>query len=236
MTVQIRILADGISQLQIGKERSMLLIIDDLVLDPQWLQDVAANGTAFSADPANFYPGIRKTTPPLYQQALHIALLPLLKTVFQQAKAQELQLLMSAYSLSTTPPSQLRPIQMLPHIDTTASQQLAMVHYLCGPELGGTSFYRHRQTGFERISQSRLPEYSVLLKAEAQAAQLHQQPAYASGDTSIFQRIYQVEAKPNRAIIYPGNLLHSGDIREGVGLSANPRQGRLTISSFLQLA
>jgi hypothetical protein len=109
------------------------------------------------------------------------------------------------------------------------------VHYLCGPEHGGTSFYRHRETGFERISAERLAGYSAKLKTEAQAAQLHLQPGYIDGDTSMFQRIYQVDAKPNRAIIYPGNLLHSGDIRPESGLSATPSQGRLTISSFLQL-
>jgi hypothetical protein len=138
--------------------------------------------------------------------------------------------------MSTTPATQIRPIQMLPHIDATTPQQLAMVHYLCGPEQGGTSFYRHRETGFERIRAERLTGYSATLKAEAQAAQLHLQPGYIDGDTSLFQRIYQVDAKANRAIIYPGNLLHSGDIRPENGLSAEPRQGRLTISSFLQLS
>jgi hypothetical protein len=36
-------------------------------------------------------------------------------------------------------------------------------------------------------------------------------------------------------VIYPGNLLHSGNIRELSAAAADPAQGRLTISSFLQL-
>ncbi len=233
--VQIRPLTQGIRQLRIGDEATPLLIIDDLVTDPEWLINAAGQGCNFQTDPANFYPGIRKPAPQLYQQALQTALLPLLQAVFSP-EARRLQSLQAAFSLSTTPATQLRPIQMLPHIDATTPHQFAMVHYLCGPEHGGTSFYRHRETGFERISAGRLAGYSAILKAEAQAAQLHLRPGYIDGDTSMFQRIYQVDAKPNRAIIYPGNLLHSGDIREGLGLSIDPRQGRLTISSFLQLS
>jgi hypothetical protein len=233
--VQIRPLTQGIRQLRIGDEATPLLIIDDLVTDLDCIIKAAGQGSDFQTDPANFYPGIRKPAPQLYQQALQTALLPLLQAVFSP-QASRLHSLQSAFSLSTTPASQLRPIQMLPHIDATTPNQLAMVHYLCGPEHGGTSFYRHRETGFARISAERLAGYSTKLKAEAQAAQLHLQPGYIDGDTPLFQRIYQVEAKPNRAIIYPGNLLHSGDIREGLDLSADPRHGRLTISSFLQLS
>jgi hypothetical protein len=233
--VQIRPLTQGIRQLRIGDEATPLLIIDDLVTNPDWLIKATGQGSDFQTDPANFYPGIRKPAPQLYQQALQTGLLPLLQAVFSP-QASRLNCLQSAFSLSTTPASQLRPIQMLPHIDATTPNQLAMVHYLCGSEHGGTSFYRHRETGFERISADRLAGYSAKLKAEALAAQLHLQPGYINGDSSLFQRIYQVDAKPNRAIIYPGNLLHSGDIREGLGLSAEPKIGRLTISSFLQLS
>jgi len=233
--VQIRPLSHGIRQLRIGNEATPLLIIDELVSDPDWLIKAAGQGCDFQTDPANFYPGVRQPAPQLYQQALQSALLPLLQAVFNP-QARKLQSLQAAFSLSTTPAAQLRPIQMLPHIDTTTPQQLAMVHYLCGSEHGGTSFYRHRETGFERISAERLAGYSATLKAEAQAAKLHLRPGYIDGDTELFQRIYQVEAKPNRAIIYPGNLLHSGDIRPDRGLSTDPRQGRLTISSFLQLS
>uniref|UniRef100_A0A486XK11 Uncharacterized protein n=1 Tax=Rheinheimera sp. BAL341 TaxID=1708203 RepID=A0A486XK11_9GAMM len=234
MSVSIRSLKQGITQLSIGNEATPLLVIDDLVLNPDWLITNACAAPNFSADAANFYPGIRKPTPSCYQHAIQQALLPLLQTVFTPLQPASLHILLSAFALSTTPPSQLRPIQMLPHIDASTTNQLAMVHYLAGPEFGGTSFYRHKQTGYERITADRLPNYSAILKAQAQAAQLHRNPAYVSGDNTMFSRIFQVEAKPNRAIIYPGNLLHSGDIRPETGLSAEPRQGRLTISSFLQ--
>ena len=169
--VQIRPLSHGIRHLRIGHEATPLLIIDDLVSDPDWLVQAAVQGKAFQSDAANFYPGVRQPAPQLYQQALQSALLALLQAVFNP-QADHLQSLQAAFSLSATPASQLRPIQMLPHIDATTPQQLAMVHYLCGPEHGGTSFYRHRETGFERISAERLASYSATLKAEAQAAHI----------------------------------------------------------------
>ncbi len=216
----------------IGSEQTPLLIIDDLLNDSHWLQQQALAGD-YQADPANFYPGIRSQTPALYQHALSV-LLPLLQRVYAP-RAQQLRLLTSAFSLASTPAEQLKPIQMLPHFDTVEPLQLAMVHYLCDASHGGTAFYRHQSTGFERIDAARLPSYATLLKQQAMAARLHENPSYIRGDTELFQQIAKVEARVNRAIIYPGNLLHSGDIRQIGANAADPAHGRLTISSFLQL-
>ncbi len=216
----------------IGSEQTPLLIIDGLLNDSHWLQQQALAGD-YQADPANFYPGIRCQTPALYQHALS-ALSPLLQRVYAP-QAQQLRLLTSAFSLASTPAEQLKPIQMLPHFDTVEPLQLAMVHYLCDASHGGTAFYRHQYTGFERIDAARLPSYATLLKQQAMAARLHENPSYMSGDTELFQQIAKVEARVNRAIIYPGNLLHSGDIRQIGAKAADPAHGRLTISSFLQL-
>lgn len=216
----------------IGAEQTPLLIIDDLLTDSNWLQQQALAGD-YQADSANFYPGIRCQTPALYQQLLP-ALLPLLQRVYAP-QVQQLRLLTSAFSLASTPAAQLKPIQMLPHFDTVEPLQLAMVHYLCDEFHGGTAFYRHQQTGFERIDAARLPSYATLLKQQAMAARLHENPRYIRGDTELFQQIAKVEARVNRAIIYPGNLLHSGDIRQVGAKAADPAYGRLTISSFLQL-
>ncbi len=216
----------------IGSEQTPLLIIDGLLNDSHWLQQQALAGD-YQADPANFYPGIRCQTPALYQHALS-ALSPLLQRVYAP-QAQQLRLLTSAFSLASTPAEQLKPIQMLPHFDTVEPLQLAMVHYLCDASHGGTAFYRHQYTGFERIDAARLPSYATLLKQQAMAARLHENPSYISGDTELFQQIAKVEARVNRAIIYPGNLLHSGDIRQIGAKAADPAHGRLTISSFLQL-
>ncbi len=233
MSVEVRPLDNQIQFFQLGQERTPVLVIDNLLLDTAWLCQQAKQAT-FSAQADNYYPGIRAATPLLYQAAVRQALFPLLHNVFAP-KATELRMLMSAYSIATTKTAELRPIQMLPHFDTVEPMQLAMVHYLCGKEQGGTSFYRHNETGFERITAVRLPGYAQGLKQQAKAARLHEKPGYMNGSTPLFERMDQVEAQFNRAVIYPGNLLHSGDIQQAM-LSADPDIGRLTISSFLQLS
>jgi hypothetical protein len=233
MSVEVRPLDNQIQFLQLGQERTPVLVIDNLLVDTAWLCQQAKQA-AFSDQADNYYPGIRAATPVLYQAVIRQALFPLLHNVFAP-KATELRMLMSAYSIATTKTAELRPIQMLPHFDTVEPMQLAMVHYLCGKEQGGTSFYRHNETGFERITAVRLPGYAQGLKQQAKAARLHEKPGYMNGSTPLFERMEQVEAQFNRAVIYPGNLLHSGDIQSAT-LSADPDIGRLTISSFLQLS
>lgn len=56
-----------------------------------------------------------------------------------------------------------------------------------------------------------------------------------NGSNNMYEQIYSVEAKMNRAIIYPSNALHSGNINPVMGLSSEPRKGRLTIGSFIEI-
>ena len=123
----------------------------------------------------------------------------------------------------------------MPHFDTTAANQLAVVHYLCGPEHGGTSFYRHRSTGFETISHERLHRYAATLKREVMTE--HPPSAkYMEGDDSLFVRIAKFEARCNRALIYPSSVLHSGDIPRVWPPETPLRAVRLTVNSFVRFA
>lgn len=137
-----------------------------------------------------------------------------------------------AYSLVTTPPSGLTPIQRLPHFDNTDPARIAVLHYLARGEEGGTSFYRHRTTGFETVTQQRLAPYSTALETDV-AAHGPIGPAYIAGDTPIFERIAHYEARFNRAIIYRGYALHCADIPDGMALPADPAAGRLTVNTFI---
>ena len=58
---------------------------------------------------------------------------------------------------------------------------------------------------------------------------------YVNGDTPLFERSARYEAAFDRAIVYPGASLHSGDIPPGFVPDADPRTGRLTVNSFLCL-
>ena len=223
-----------ITRLALGNEQTPLLIIDNFALSPESLVTFAKDGASFLPDRDNFYPGKRKAAPDEYREHLGSLFLSYVKKAFA-LEAKIVETVVSALAISDLPPEQLRPIQMLPHFDSCASNQFAVVHYLCEREHGGTCFYRHRKTGFERISRSRLARYGAELKQEAIANRLHLNPAYMQGSNNMFEQIHLVEACMNRAIIYPSNLLHSGNINPAAGLSSAPEKGRLTLGSFIQI-
>ncbi len=215
----------------IGREQNPLLIIDNFFAAPEHLIKQACSEPDFIAQASDFYPGLRKPILGVYPvQSLH-TITPLVREHFSIAPEPKAQLSLCAFSLTSTAPEKLRPIQSVPHIDTHDSMQFAMVHYLCAESFGGTSFYRHRSTGFESINQERLTDYFKILKQEIMNER-QSQFNYINGDTNLFERIYQVPVVFNRAIVYRSNQLHSGDISAQLGLSTNPRQGRLTANSF----
>ncbi|GAA6171653.1 hypothetical protein NBRC116592_13230 [Colwellia sp. KU-HH00111] len=223
----------SITKVSIGQENTPVLIIDNFAKDYQTLIEEAGDGSLFSSDVKNYYPGKRKQTKASYAEQLCSQYFPLFKSFFGFENAQYATAVLSAFAISDQAPEQLRPMQMVPHFDTTQSNQLAVVHYLCEPEHGGTAFYRHRASAFETITAARLLGYGTQLKKEAMENQLHLNPCYIQGSNNMFEQIYSVNASMNRAVIYPSNLLHSGNINPLVGLSSDPKKGRLTIGSFI---
>ena len=222
-----------ITPLLIGEEATPLLIIDDFANSPEDIIAFAGDGASFKADPQNFYPGKRKLIPRQYNEQICHQYSDCFSNFFGVESAiAKAKTVISALALADTPIEKLRPMQMIPHIDTPQSNQFAVVHYLCAREHGGTAFYRHKQTGYEAITQERLYHYASQVKKEAIANQLHKTPCYMRGSNTMFEQLYSVEANMNRAIIYPSNLLHSGNINHLL-LSSSPQKGRLTIGSFI---
>lgn len=215
----------------IGQEQNPLLIIDNFFASPEHLLEQANGEPRFVAQASDFYPGLRKQIVGDYPAQSLRTIVPLVRKFFAITAEREAQLSLCSFSLTTTPPEKLRPIQSVPHIDTHDSLQFAIVHYLCAESFGGTSFYRHRSTGHESINQERLTDYFKILKQEVMDEQ-QTRFNYINGDTRLFERIYQVPVVFNRAIVYRSNQLHSGDINEQLGLSTDPRQGRLTANCF----
>lgn len=221
---------------EVGNESIPILVIDDFFHDVDDLIETAGDGSEFKSNPNDYYPGSRK--PISEKLGIQVCDLywPLLKKYFPKRTQQYQNLLsqLSTFSLTTTNQEALRPIQTLPHIDTFDIQQFAVVHYLFDSNQGGTSFYRHIETGFETINEQRISAYGTLLKQQAMKAQLHKKLKYMDGDNELFTRIHSINAKKNRAIIYPSNLLHSGNILQKESLSFNPQKGRLTANYFLK--
>jgi hypothetical protein len=55
---------------------------------------------------------------------------------------------------------------------------------------------------------------------------------YMTESNAWFQKVLAVEPRWNRMIVYPGTVMHSGDIAAPELLSDDPRRGRLTINGF----
>jgi hypothetical protein len=213
---------------RVGKEKTPLVVIDNFLQDPEALIDFCVESAAFNnAD--SFYPGLRMPAPELYLQSIHYFFGDLFAEVFGLGKDQWLGG-KSLYSMVITPPDQLSPQQCLPHVDSFRSGDLACVHFLCGEDKGGTSLYRHKSTGFERLDDVRIEQYDQKVIAEGA---LEHAKAYMNGSTDSFERIASISPKFNRLLVYPGNLLHSGNIAPDFDFDPNPRSGRLTLNSFI---
>lgn len=226
-----------LSALRFGAERTPVLIADQFVAEPQQLIDAACRCQFVANSP--FYPGVRAEAPAAYRQLLLGALSQTLIEFFQLPAAR-LSLSVCHFSLITTPPLQLKLLQRIPHFDTTTPHALAAVHYLFQPQAAprqsasGTAFYRHRKTGFECITPERELPYYRALESENDGPNLPEADAgYIQGSSALFEQIGAAHGVYNRIIFYPRHLLHTGIVTPETLLSPDPRQGRLTISSFI---
>ncbi len=218
-----------IQKLRIGREQLPLLVIDNLVANPEELvQDASSKRFA---PPHSYYPGVRAKAPLSYQRFVVGEFRKVINEFFELDNPS-LQFNMCHYSLVTTPPAQLTPIQRIPHVDANDPRGLASIHYLFKADLGGTAFYRHRATGFEYVDDSRRAAYYPVLEREM-AGPAAPGPDYIDTDTPLFERIEIQAGEFNRMLVYRRNCLHSGVPKPGVPLSTDPASGRLSINSFL---
>lgn len=215
----------------IGNEQAPLLVVDNFIAQPELLINHASKLEFLKNSP--YYPGSRALVPLDYRQCMLTSLQDTLVDFFV-LPGSHLRFSVCHYSIVTTPPTELKLLQRIPHFDSLDKNGLAAVHYLFKGDMGGTSFYRHRKTGFETIDQSRKIEYFRSLENDNDGPNLPTAAdGYINGDTALFKRFEEQPGIFNRLIVYRRNSLHSGAIANDLRLSDNPRLGRLTISSFI---
>lgn len=220
----------SLQHLSIGSEQAPLLVVDNLVAEPEQLVERAA-GSHFMPQGA-FFPGVRARAPLSYRQFLADFLKPLLPKLGMQPGA--LAFPMAHYSLVSQPVEQLVFQQRIPHVDSVAGNGLATVHYLFRAEWGGTAFYRHLQSGFEVIDATRRDAYFRSLDEQRRS---HDVPGagYISGDNELFKQVARVDGLFNRLVVYRRNSLHSGCIDNKHVPPPDPRKGRLSINTFIDV-
>ena len=212
----------------LGHEAEPLVIIDNFSTHFDRLRSAAEASTYAVTSP--HYPGVRAQADPSYLGMQMELLKEVLTDVFDIP--QGAALVECAYSIVTTQPQDLTPIQRLPHFDSTDKGRLELLHYFGDAPSGGTAFYRHKATGFETITPERHATYTSTLQAEINQNGLPPAAYYESGPH--FERIGEVAAKPNRMVIYRGYRLHSGIIPSDQPRTTDPKTGRLTLNTFLQ--
>lgn len=213
----------------IGAEAQPLCILDDFAPDPAALRAFAA--AARFGDARNHYPGLRAELPGEYLAAQ----LPLIAAAVAQAfgRPGPVEVIDASFSIVCTPTDALSVPQRLPHCDAFTPDRIALIHYL-SPGHDGTAFFRHRSTGFETIDEARRDLYFRQLDTELRYTG-PPAPGYVAADTPLFECIRVAEARFNRALLYRSSNLHSGAIAPGAMLSADPREGRLTVTAFLSV-
>lgn len=216
----------------VGTQKIPLLVVDDFVARPEQLVDYAATRVTL-APPTDKYPGLRAPAPACYFDVLRKGLTRAINQAYSLPNL-ELHSAISYLCVVTTRPEDLDPVQCLPHIDGTAPNGFSSVHYLCSPTYAGTSLYRHRSTGYELVPEFRHARYRAVLEQELRDRPLTTR-GYINGDTELFERIASTEVAFNRLVLYPSYALHSADIDRHFAFDPDPRTGRFSVNSWLQM-
>ncbi|RYG05497.1 MAG: hypothetical protein EOO07_30020 [Chitinophagaceae bacterium] len=224
-----------INALEIGDKKIPVIFIDSFLDAPDDLIKLATDSSAsFEKKTDTFYPGVRAQLPSEYVKTAVASVLNLIRQTYGVPDNLTPCIAPSHFSLVTLSSEELKPVQKIPHIDSARIYDFAVLLYLNPGSFGGTSFYRHKTTGFDLISEAEASQYWESVKAVVDNyANVNR--SYIREDTNDFEKIGGITYLPNRLVIYPGALLHSPDISSN-DINNDPKTGRLTaniIISFL---
>ncbi len=222
---------------EIGLERNKIVVIDDAIPAPDEVLDLAARKN-FAPVTTSSYPGIRSELSSrldnerAYVETLRTLASPILNDIFSIAN---FRISAAELSLMTLPAFAAHPMTRIPHYDEVSQTQYALLHFLAPTTQGGTAFYRHKRTSFERISAERKSNFFEGLRADYEAFG-EPEPRYMAGSSNSFEQTAYFEGRYNRILIYSGALLHTAQVPADFAYSANPSLGRLTANLFLVAA
>lgn len=220
------------SVMTLGNEHTKIIVIDNFAENLAELRETAYKDVVFSPDGISAYPGTRAPLLDDYINSVLSVIDPLVKETYSVPETISVAKELAYYSLITKQDAELNVSQRIPHFDTTNMHYYAVLHYLNEGNFSGTGFFRHRPTGFERISEDR-KDIFIQSASAFMAVRGMPQAKYLNRSTNHFELFAQVDYKPNRLVIYPGNLLHTGLISASVDVCADPQRGRLTANLFV---
>ena len=200
-------------------------VVDDFLANPEALLDYARTKAYFGKVGADrtAYPGVRDRLPSAYERALA----QVIELVLGDSKPTIYRCMLS---LTTLNEEQLHAAQKIPHVDAVNNEQYAAVHYLCDAPHGGTAIYRYLPRNMVRIRNSDRHVINEMIQTAHDHPEEHD--GYLKGNTRFYRQELVVEAKFNRLVLYPGNLLHCALLTHQASLSADVAAGRLSVASF----
>lgn len=224
-------LGGRISIKTIGSEKNRIAFVRDVFEDPDDVISLASTARYAPADRA--YPGVRSPVDDNVAGLVKSTVAAAVRTLFP-AEFSELSG-GTHYSFVTQRPFDSAGMPRRPHFDDTSGTLMAAVLYLSHNAHGGTGFFRHRGTGFETITDDRLSFYDTVVKTEQ--ARFVPSKEFSSGpDHPFYERIGTAQPIFNSMVVYPGGILHSGDIDRIAPILPDVRNGRLTINAFFKPA
>lgn len=217
---------------KVGKEGTPLIIIDDFAQDTTAVIDYACDSANYGPDTTSAYPGVRAKLPRDYVITVLNAVYRLLFQVYSVPANLGMKPVNTVYSVITRPEEDLEVKQRLPHFDSNGPYYLAILHYLQPGDFCGTGLFRHRPTGYEKILENRSAEYH---RSQELFLSEHGNPPrkYIRASDDHYELYDQIDYQPNRLVVYPGSLLHSGLVIPEVDIDPNPQTGRLTANVFV---
>jgi hypothetical protein len=207
-------------------------VIDNVLRDPEGVAELGF-AQAYVEDHGNLYPGVRAAMPESFSTAFRAWLTPVFQRNGMLERNQVISGDTSFFSVVTTASKDLRPIQCIPHYDSTDPSLLAAVIYLCSPRFSGTAFYRHRRTGYEEITEQNAGNYQLALNSDMRIHRVPKQ-GYINGDSVLFETVFANELKFNGAIVYPARVLHAARIQNPFDSPTDRSEWRLTVTALLR--
>ena len=208
------------------------VVVDDFLLDPQAMVDLAVRERARFSDASTFYPGPELPLPELAGAleeffSLHVR---------RHLGARRTLGANCRLSIATRAPEELKPLQRICHCDVGAlpagEGASAMVAFLFTDErLGGTSFYVPRGP---REEANAVVAEAARMDNRTFTQLIGTPPGYMTGSNRFFEQVLVAAPKWNRALFYNADVFHSGQIAAPHLLDADPARGRLTMNGFFR--